>query len=701
MRRPRFASLRANIIAVVILASGLAVGVFTSLISYVNARSSIALLDSQLATLADVIGQNSTAAIDFSDRKAAAEVLGALRREPPVVAACLYDKRGLLFSEYQRDAGVMPCSQQVEVAESLTGEFRNVSRSIRRATDFVGSIEVIADTRDLKYRNQRLLAIAILVALASLTLAGCSGAVLQRRISKPVTQLAQAMNRVTTDGTFDARVRVEGAAEIAQLASGFNRMITELERRSQIARKAESQLLEQARTDALTGLPNRRYLAEQLALELSRLHREKWMMGLLYIDLDGFKLVNDSLGHGIGDLLLCEVAKRLKSRVRFTDTLARVGGDEFTVVLTGLENERDATVAANSLIQSLSRPFLIEGNEITVGASIGISTQRASGADDPDLLKQADSAMYAAKRSGKNRAVHFSPELSAMARERLTLESELRGAIGRNEIYVDYQPEFNAATGRLVRFEALARWRHPTLGEIPPATFIPVAEDSGLIYGLGEFVMEQACRECVKWQEMSSAPVQVAVNMSALQFNSPVIVQEVGSVLRRTGLDAALLQIELTESVMIGSLAQSSEKMLSLRSLGVTLAIDDFGTGYSCLGYLPELPFSALKIDRTFVRNMEASSEVSTMIRSMIEIGKKMGLHVIVEGIETEAQFAIVLEMGADEVQGYLLGRPSSTPRTQFAEHIAATRKPFAAGRSASIERLPQLDGPINLGLVN
>ena len=508
------------------------------------------------------------------------------------------------------------------------------------------------------------------------------------------------MNRVTTDGTFEARVKVEGAAEIAQLASGFNRMITELERRSQIARMAESQLLEQARTDALTGLPNRRYLGEQLALELSRLHREKWMMGLLYIDLDGFKLVNDSLGHGIGDLLLCEVAKRLKSRVRFTDTLARVGGDEFTVVLTGLENERDATVAANSLIQSLSRPFLIEGNEITVGASIGISTQRASGADDPDLLKQADSAMYAAKRSGKNRAVHFSPELSAMARERLTLESELRGAIGRDEIYVDYQPEFNAITGRLVRFEALARWRHPTLGEIPPATFIPVAEDSGLIYGLGEFVMEQACRECVKWQEMSSTPIQVAVNMSALQFNSTVIVQEVGSILRRTGLDAALLQIELTESVMIGSLSQSSEKMMSLRSLGVTLAIDDFGTGYSCLGYLPELPFSALKIDRTFVRNMEASSEVSTMIRSMIEIGKKMGLHVIVEGIETEAQFAIVLEMGADEVQGYLLGRPSSTPRAQLAEYIAAIGKPSAVGRS-SIERLPPLDGPINFGLVN
>jgi diguanylate cyclase (GGDEF)-like protein len=694
MKRPRFISLRANIIAVVVLASSLAVGVFTSLISYVNMRGSIAQLDNQLSTLADVVGQNSTAAIDFSDKKAAAEVLGAMRREPPVVSACLYDKRDFLFSEYQRDAGVKPCPKLAGAQQPLAGDYRYVSRSIRRATDYVGSIELTADMRDVNTRNLHLFAIAILVALGSLTMAGISGALLQRRISRPVIQLAQAMKRVTTDGTFEARVRVEGVQEIAQLASGFNQMITELERRNHIARIAESQLLEQARTDALTGLPNRRYLGELLERELTRLHREKWMVGLLYIDLDGFKLVNDSLGHSVGDLLLCEVAKRLRSRVRSMDTLARVGGDEFTVILTGLETESDAAVAANGLIQSLSRPFVIEGHEITVGASIGISTQHPLGADDPDLLKQADSAMYAAKRSGKNRAVHFSPELSVMARERLTLESELRGAIGRGEIYVEYQPEFDMASGRLVRFEALARWQHATLGDISPSTFIPVAEESGLIYGLGEYVMEIACMECLKWQEMSPFPIQVAVNMSALQFNSAVIVHEVGAVLQRTGLDPALLQIELTESVMIGSLTQSAEKMWSLRSLGVTLAIDDFGTGYSCLGYLPELPFSSLKIDRTFVRNLETSSEVATMIRTMIELGKKMGLHVVAEGIETESQFAVVLEMGADEVQGFLLGRPSPAPRVQFAEYIAAIGNPRKGGFSALTGPVPQVESP-------
>lgn len=674
MNLSRFSSLRANIIVVVVFASSLAVGLFTVLITFVNTRSSIDLQDSRLAVLADVIGQNSTAALDFSDHRAAADVLEALRREPPVVSACLYDARGAIFSEYQRSAGTAACPRLLSIAASKGSQYRQVVRSIRHDTESVGSIEVTADMRDLRYRNSRMLVIALGLALLSLTMAACSGALLQRRISRPVIQLAAAMNRVTKDGTFEARVSVEGAREIAQLAAGFNRMVTELERRNQIARAAESQLLEQARTDELTGLPNRRFLLERLGRELERAKREPWKVGLLYIDLDGFKLVNDSLGHGVGDLLLRAVANRLKSRVRSTDTLARVGGDEFTVILTGIESEEDATVAANGLIQSLVRPFVIEGNEMTVGASIGISTRISSGMEDPDMLKQADSAMYAAKKRGKNRAVHFSPELGMMARERLTIESELRGAIGRGEIFVEYQPEFNAATGSLIRFEALARWKHPHLGTIPPDTFIPVAEDSGLIYGLGEFVLERACRDCLEWQRISAGPIQVAVNISALQFNSEMMVQEIASVLRRTGLPADLLQLELTESVMIGSLTHSAEKMMQLRALGVTLAIDDFGTGYSCLGYLPGLPFSAMKIDRTFVRNVGTSPEVGTMIRSMIELAKKMGLRVIAEGIEEESQFAALVEMGADEVQGYLFGVPRATPALENIRNPQAHR---------------------------
>jgi diguanylate cyclase (GGDEF)-like protein len=520
---------------------------------------------------------------------------------------------------------------------------------------------------DLHQRNRHLLLLAIGLAFLSMSVAGGSGAVLQRRISKPVMELARAMHKITTDATFDLRVGVEGSDEIAQLTHGFNRMIGELERRNRIARDAELRLIEQSRTDSLTSLPNRRYLLEQLRHELARATREKRMIGLLYIDLDGFKLVNDSLGHGMGDLLLCQVATRFASRVRAADTLARLGGDEFTVILTALKVAEDARHAADALIECLSQPFVIEGSQITVGASIGITTQYPSSFEDPDLLKQADNAMYAAKRCGKNRAVHFSPELGIMARERLTLETELRGAIGRKEIYVEYQPEFDIQSGRPVRFEALARWRHPHLGDIPPTTFIPIAEESGLIRILGEFVMEHACRRCLTWQNLSEEPVQIAVNVSALQFNCEDFVDVVSTILKRACLPPQLLQIELTESVMIGSLAHTRDKMLRLRTLGVNIAIDDFGTGYSSLGYLSQLAFTALKIDRSFLNDRRTAPESITMVQSMIELGHKMGMRVIVEGIEAEAQLEMIRGMGADDAQGYLLGRPSADPELLLA----------------------------------
>lgn len=688
MNHPRFRTLRSRIIALVIVAGSLAVGLFTAVISWANNTTSIVLLDQRLTTLADVIGQNSTAALDFNDRKAAQEVLEALRSEPAIISACLYDQRGSLFSEYRH--GANRCPNRAGATWGPNRQYRKIQRAIFHASDNVGSIEITADLHDLNRRNHRTLLLAIGLAILSMSVAGGSGALLQRRISKPIMELAGVMNQVTQHGALEARVCVEGTDEIAQLAHGFNRMIAELERRNDIAREAELRLLEQSRSDSLTGLPNRRYFAEQLERALSHASRARETVGLLYIDLDGFKLVNDSLGHVIGDQLLAQVAKRFQTRVRAADMLARLGGDEFTILLTELKSEKDASIVAENIIQCLSVPFVIEGNQITVGASIGVSTLRPETAEDQDLLRQADNAMYAAKRSGKNRVVHFSSELGLLARERLTLERELKGAIGRKEIYVEYQPEFNIESGQIVRFEALARWKHAHLGEVSPATFIPIAEESGLIQGLGEFVMEQACRECTEWQKLSARPIHVAVNVSALQFSSDDFVDRVTSILKRTGLSAKLLQIELTESVMIGSLNHSADKMRRLRSLGVSLAIDDFGTGYSSLSYLSGLPFTALKIDRAFLRDLRPGSEAATMIRSMIELGHKMHMGVIVEGIETEAQFETVAEMGADEVQGYLLGRPSQSPRAQFSA--------FFAGETFSRrQQMPSLIKPIPL----
>ena len=389
-------------------------------------------------------------------------------------------------------------------------------------------------------------------------------------------------------------------------------MLAELEKRAAEKTAFEAQLKHLALNDDLTGLPNRRLLADRLSHALHIAKRAHHEVALLYVDLDGFKLVNDSLGHAVGDLLLRQVGERLRSRVRAADTLARLGGDEFALVLSGEAARREAGVVAAALLEVLTPPFLVEEHEITIGASIGVSAYPENGATPTQLLQQADSAMYAAKRPGKNRTVLFSDELGAAIRERLNLETQLRGAIAHGQIHVHGISRSSTwPRGRLVRFEALARWIHPVLGTVAPGKFIPIAEETGLIIALGSHVMDLACREAVRWQSLGGQGVEVAVNVSSLQLMRDSFVEEVAEVLRRTGLDPKLLQIELTESVMLDGAARVTEVLEELAALGASLAIDDFGTGYSCLSYLPKLPFDALKIDRSFVKDLGDRMEVT------------------------------------------------------------------------------------------
>jgi diguanylate cyclase (GGDEF)-like protein len=481
-----------------------------------------------------------------------------------------------------------------------------------------------------------------------------------------IRNLAHAMQEVTIKGDFDERVSIGGSDEIAQLGLQFNTMLLELQQRDHGKREAEAKLQYQALTDELTGLPNRRLLSDRLSQSLAIAKREHHILALLYIDLDGFKLVNDSLGHTIGDLLLGQVAERLQTRVRKSDTLARLGGDEFTMVLTALHDKTEAELVARTLLDVLATPFQIERHEIVISASIGISAFPDHGATADDLLQQADSAMYAAKRNGKNQVTYFTHEIGSSVRERSSLEHELRGAIARAEITVHYQPEFDVRSSRLVRFEALARWTHPTLGAIPPSKFIPIAEESGLIVPFGAYIMECACEEAVKWQTISDHPIQVAVNVSSLQFMRDTFVVEITEILQRAKLNPKLLQIELTESVMLTGTDRASRVMKELHALGVTLAIDDFGTGYSCFSYLPRLPFDALKIDRSFVKELEQRPETKAMVHSLITLAHNLKMQVIVEGIETHDQLEMIENLGGNEVQGFLLGRPTPDPQSEI-----------------------------------
>ena len=489
--------------------------------------------------------------------------------------------------------------------------------------------------------------------------------------ARAISELAQAMQEVAQDRKFTARVSTRGSDGIAQLGVGFNQMLSELESEEKARQKAETKLQMQALTDELTQLPNRRLLSDRLSQSLALAQRDNRIVALLYIDLDGFKLVNDSLGHAAGDQLLLQVAQRLRARIRRSDTLARLGGDEFTVLLNSLRATAEAELVASSLLDALSRQFVVEGHEIVIGASIGISLFPEHGSDAATLLQHADSAMYAAKRNGKNQVKRYTPELGASVRERVTLETQLRGAISRGEIHLAYQPEFDLGSGRVVRFEALARWMHPSLGSIQPDKFIPIAEECGMIVTLGAYLLEQACSAAVKWQAIAPHPVQVAVNVSSLQFALPAFVNEIGEILLYTGLKPELLQIELTESIMLSGAEHAAETMRRLRELGVSLAIDDFGTGYSCLSYLPRLPFNILKIDRSFVRDLEPGSGAKAIVQSLVTLAHSLDMQVVVEGIENQRQLQIVKQLGITAAQGFFLGRPVADPASQLSIEAA------------------------------
>jgi diguanylate cyclase (GGDEF)-like protein/PAS domain S-box-containing protein len=419
-------------------------------------------------------------------------------------------------------------------------------------------------------------------------------------------------------------------------------------------------LVHQAQYDALTGLPNRLLFQDRLSQALHAARRHGGRLAVMFIDLDGFKRVNDSLGHQAGDLLLTQVAARFRKVVRSSDTLARMGGDEFMVVLVDARDTRASVRVAEKLLACLREPFLVAGHELVITASIGISFFPEDGTEQDDLQRHADAAMYQAKAGGRDGFQCYTPKLNAQIMSRLEMEQQLRQALARGEIFLAYQPQ-HLADGRLAGFEALLRWNHPRLGAVPPARFIPVAEECGLILSLGKWALEEACRQCARWREEGHAEVRVAVNVSAAQFEQPDWNRTVARVLESTRLPAQALELEITEGLVMKDAAEASRKLRAMREMGVSLAIDDFGTGYSSLAYLQRLPIDTLKIDQSFVRGIEPGGglrDSTAIVETIVNLGRGLGLSVLAEGVETEAQCTFLRRIGCDAMQGYLFSRP-------------------------------------------
>ena len=435
------------------------------------------------------------------------------------------------------------------------------------------------------------------------------------------------------------------------------------------ARAMALQITHAAEHDFLTGLPNRMLLNDRIgqAIAFARRHTKK--VAVLFLDLDGFKHINDSLGHPTGDRLLQSIAARLTDCVRGSDTVSRQGGDEFVVLLAEVERAEDAAIASRRMLQALSAAHSIDQHDLHVTTSIGVTVYPDDGADAETLLKNADTAMYQAKEGGRHNYQFFKPAMNVRAVERQSIEESLRRASERQEFKLHYQPKIDLRTGAITGAEALLRWTHPVRGAVPPGRFIPIAEDCGLILPIGAWVLREACSQARAWVDAGLPVTTMAVNVSAMQFRSENFLEGLFATLGETGLNPEFLELELTESVLMKSAASTAAILQSLRDRGVRVAVDDFGTGYSSLSYLRKFPVDALKIDQSFVREISNAGDDTTIVTAMISMGRSLKLRVIAEGVETSKELAFLQANRCDEAQGYYISRP--VPPQQFATLLA------------------------------
>jgi diguanylate cyclase (GGDEF)-like protein/PAS domain S-box-containing protein len=440
---------------------------------------------------------------------------------------------------------------------------------------------------------------------------------------------------------------------------------------------AEERVQSLAYFDVLTGLPNRTLLRDRLSQALASARRKKSKVGLFFLDLDRFKNINDSLGHSVGDLLLQKVAERLKASARGQDTVARLGGDEFLIVVNDLRDIPDAAVVAQRVVDGMTAEILVQGQSFSISCSLGISIYPEHGLDCETLIKNADTAMYSAKDFGRNNFQFFTADMNAQSLRRLKLESGLRTALDKKELFLVYQPQMDIATGKITGLEALLRWQHPELGLVPPDEFIRIAENSGQIIPIGEWVLRTACRQAQQWQNEGLSPLTIAVNVSAVQFRREGFCKLVKQVLDETGLAPQYLELEVTESLLLASGDVTRSILQELKEMGLNLAIDDFGTGYSSLSYLQRFPVGKLKIDRSFVREVAMKPDDAAITTAIISMAKSLNLKVIAEGVEDEAQMSFLRTLHCDEIQGYYCYKP------QTADKVADTLR-YASGHVLS-----------------
>ena len=449
-----------------------------------------------------------------------------------------------------------------------------------------------------------------------------------------------------------------------------------IKRHEEVRLLHEREMRHQAYHDSLTGLPNKSKFSEQLRESINRSIRSGQQFALMFVDLDRFKIINDSMGHDAGDQLIRITGERLSSLTREKDILFRWGGDEFTIILENIDNLDDVSTITERIIKGMSSPISIAKQELVITTSIGIAVYPNDSDSAEALIKNADAAMYHAKGSGRNRYEFYTPEMNARAKERLELESGLQKALQNEEFILHYQPKYGASTQKLVGVEALLRWQHPSYGLVMPDRFIPALEENGLINAVGQWVLRTACAQNKMWQEQGFAPVTVSVNISAVQFRSPQLIDTVARVLDETQLESRYLELELTESMFISNTEAAINTMYRLKDLGVSLSIDDFGSGYSSLSYLKRFPVDYLKIDRSFIKDIENSNKDAAITNAITVLAHSLNMKIVAEGVESQGQLDYLKSQGCQELQGFLFSRPVSAQEvSELLEKVSAAQQ--------------------------
>jgi diguanylate cyclase (GGDEF)-like protein len=598
-----------------------------------------------------LLGSTTTSALLFGDAESATIALSSLEQFEDIRYAQIYDADRVLFAEYSRPGvQISKAIDDFQTDDFFENQFAYVSESILRDDENIGFIVLSADTGSFQVQQWRFLLVAALVFLSSSLLAYGLSLRLQKLMLTPINELVGLVRYVTESKMYDRRVYSKHSDEIGDLMAGVNAMLGTIQ-------KHETELFRRANYDELTGLPNRHLLMERLTHAIFSASRHRREIALLFLDIDRFKLVNDSLGHSIGDELLIQVSKKLTSIVRKTDSVCRLGGDEFVILLEDINHVEDIEFISQKIISELGEPTDMQGHLLHISTSIGVARFAQDAEDAIGLLKHADIAMYEAKNQGPGQVCFFNQEMLKKSVNRLTIETQVYEAFHSKDFFLMYQPQISVTSSQVAGFEALIRWKRN--GQlVPPSEFLPVVEEIGLMIDVSHWVLEQACSQNVTWQKQGLRPVKIAVNLPASFLMSVGCVDKVRTILADTGLSPEYLEIEITEDTFLTSASSTIVVLHALRKLGINISIDDFGTGYSSMRYLQDLPIQTLKIDGNFIAGMEASDRSEGIVKSMIALSKNLNLLVVAECVETQKQFDILKDLKCDVVQGYLFSKP-------------------------------------------